>query len=322
MRRFSSPAEAKAAQLRRSAVTLGVFDGVHLGHRYVLEQTVRLARERGGPAVVVTFSRHPRAVIDGRPPQLITSLPHRLRLFEKLGLDAALTLDFDAALRDVAPENFAREIFHDVLRADVVLLGWNGRFGRGGRGDIEVLRKVGREYGFDARQAERLTLGDDGVSSTAIRAAILAGDLDRAARMLGRPVSVLGTVVRGDGRGRTIGWPTANLDLHHEVRPPRGVYGAEAETDDGEKRYALVNIGVRPTFKRGPPESDPSSWESRDLHDVVEVHLLDFAGDLYGRELEVRFLKRLRDERRFSGREDLLRRLAEDRREFEAFLRG
>ena len=323
MKRFASPAEARAAGLRRTAVTLGVFDGVHVGHRYVIEQTNRLARERGGASVVVTFARHPRGVVDGTPPQLITSLPHRLRLFEQLGVDAVLTLDFDAAMRDTSPEDFARGIFHDALRADVVLLGWNGRFGKGGRGGFETLQRVGREFGFEARQAEQLMLGGEAVSSTAIRAAVLVGDLDRAARMLGRPVSVLGRVVEGDGRGRTLGWPTANLDLLHEVRPPRGVYGAEVE--DGDlRRFALVNIGVRPTFK--PPDgglsSLPASWESRDRDDVIEVHLLDFTGDLYGRELEVRFLKRIRDERRFGGKAELLARLDEDRREFEAFLRG
>jgi riboflavin kinase / FMN adenylyltransferase len=321
MKRLHGLEEAAAAGLRRVAATLGVFDGVHIGHRYVVDQTVRLARERDGDAVVVTFAEHPRALIDGRPPQLITSLPHRLRLFERAGVDAVLVLDFDAALRDTSPEDFARAVFHDALRADVVLLGWNGRFGKGGRGDIETLRRVGREFGFEARQADRLLLGEQAVSSTEIRKAILLGDLDRAARMLGRPVSVLGTVIGGDGRGRALGWPTANLDLHHEVRPPRGVYGAEVEWE-GAKRFALVNIGVRPTFVKSSPEArDGDSWEARDAFDVVEVHLLDFKGDLYGKELDVRFLRRLRDEKRFAGKDELLAQLAEDRREFEASLR-
>jgi riboflavin kinase / FMN adenylyltransferase len=321
MKRLHGLAAARAATLRRPVATLGVFDGVHVGHRYVLDQTVRLARERDGEAVVVTFAEHPRAVIDGRPPQLITSLPHRLRLFERLGIDATLVLDFDAALRDTPAEEFARTVFHDALRAEVVLLGWNGRFGQGGRGDFELLKRVGREFGFEARQAERLLLGGLPVSSTDIRAAILHGDLDRAARMLGRPVAIFGTVIGGDGRGRALGWPTANLDLHHEVRPPRGVYGAEVEWE-GIKRFALVNIGVRPTFVKSAPEARiADSWEARDAFDVVEVHLLDFKGDLYGKELEVRFLRRLRDEKRFSGKDELLKQLAEDRREFEASLR-
>ncbi|HYC79324.1 MAG TPA: riboflavin biosynthesis protein RibF [Planctomycetota bacterium] len=321
MKRLQGLDAAAAAGLRRPAVTLGTFDGVHVGHRYVLEQTVRLARERGGEAVVVTFAEHPRAVIDGRAPQMITSLPHRLRLFERLGVDAVVVLDFDDALRRVPAEEFARRVFHDVLRAEVVLLGWNARFGEGGRGDFALLARVGRDFGFEARRADRLTLGDEPVSSTEIRRAILSGDLDRAARMLGRPVSVLGTVVAGDGRGRTLGWPTANLDLHHELRPPRGVYGAEVEWD-GRRVPALVNIGVRPTFDRSKiGVDDPTDWEIRDLFETVEVHLLDYRGDLYGKDLEVFFLKRLRDERRFAGKDELLAQLAQDRRDFETFLK-
>jgi riboflavin kinase / FMN adenylyltransferase len=322
MKRLASLEDAAAARLKRPVVTLGVFDGVHIGHRYVVDQTIRLARERGGASVVVTFAQHPRSVIEGSAPKLITSLPHRLRLFEKLGVDATLVLDFDETLRDTPAEEFARVVFHDALKAEVVLLGWNGRFGKGGRGDFDLLKRVGRDFGFEARRADRVLLGDGAVSSSAIRSAILAGDLDRAARMLGRPVSILGTVVSGDGRGRTIGWPTANLDLHHEVRPPRGVYGAEIEIEgDPSRRYALVNIGVRPTFSR--PEAASVSaltWEDRDLFDVVEVHVLDYRGDLYGKEIEVRFQKRLRDEMRFKGRDELVRRLEEDRREFERFL--
>jgi len=319
MRRFLSLEQVRAAEIRRPVVTLGVFDGVHVGHRYVLDQVIRLARERQGESVVITFRDHPRAVIDGRAPQLITSLPHRIRLFEHLGIDAAVVLDFDDALRNTSAEDFVRLVFHDSLHAEVVLLGFNCRFGKGGRGDFAMLKALARDNGFEARQAGRITLGDKGVSSTEIRAAILRGDLEVAAQMLGRPVSILGTVIAGDGRGRELGWPTANLDLHHEVRPPRGVYGCEVELD-GKRHPALCNIGVRPTFKKTEPHADPDSWEVRDSTEHVEVHLLSFRGDLYGRDLEVFFLTRIRDERAFPGKDALLAQLAEDRRTFEAFL--
>jgi riboflavin kinase/FMN adenylyltransferase len=320
MRRFLSLEQVRAAEFRRAVVTLGVFDGVHVGHRYVLDQVVRLARERQGESVVVTFREHPRAIIDGRAPQLITSLPHRVRLFEGLGIDATIVLDFDETLRNTSAEDFVRLVFRDAVRAEVVLLGFNCRFGKGGAGDFELLKRMGPECGFEARQAGRITLGDRPVSSTEIRAAILRGDLETAAQMLGRPVSVLGTVIAGDGRGRELGWPTANLDLHHEVRPPRGVYGCEVDVE-GRRHPALCNIGVRPTFaKDGPGPGDPNSWEVRDSTEHVEVHLLGFRGDLYGRDLEVMFLTRLRDERVFAGRAALLEQLAADRKAFEAFL--
>jgi riboflavin kinase/FMN adenylyltransferase len=320
MRRFLSLEQVRAAEIRRPVVTLGVFDGVHVGHRYVLDQVIRLARERQGESVVVTFRDHPRAIIDGRAPQLITSLPHRIRLFEHLGIDAAVVLDFDDALRNTTAEDFVRRVFVESIRAEVVLLGFNCRFGSGGRGDFALLKKMSEQLGFEARQSGRITLEGRGVSSTEIRAAILRGDLELAAQMLGRPVSILGTVIAGDGRGRQLGWPTANLDLHHEVRPPRGVYGCEVEFE-GKRHPALCNIGVRPTFKKDAPiAGDPNSWEVRDSTEHVEVHLLNFRGDLYGRDLEVLFLTRLRDEKAFAGKEALLAQLAEDRRRFEAFL--
>jgi riboflavin kinase/FMN adenylyltransferase len=319
MRRFLSLDQIKAAAIRRPVVTLGVFDGVHVGHRYVLDQVTRLARERQGESVVVTFREHPRAVIDGRAPQLITSLPHRVRLFEHLGIDVALVLDFDEVLRNTSAEDFVRHVFCEAVRAEVVLLGFNCRFGRGGQGDFALLKKMSAEGGFEARQSGRITLEGRGVSSTEIRAAILGGDLDLAAQMLGRPVSVLGTVIAGDGRGRDLGWPTANLDLHHEVRPPRGVYGCEVDFD-GKRHPALCNIGIRPTFVKTPEIRDPTSWEVRDSSEHVEVHLLGFRGDLYGRDLEVFFLTRLRGERTFPGKDALVAQLAEDRRVFEAFL--
>jgi riboflavin kinase/FMN adenylyltransferase len=319
MRRFLSLDQVKAAEIHRPVVTLGVFDGVHVGHRYVLDQVTRLARERQGESVVVTFREHPRAIIDGRPPQLITSLPHRVRLFEHLGIDAAIVLDFDDALRNTSAEDFVRLVFCEALRAEVVLLGFNCRFGKNGLGDFKLLQKMAPAGRFEARQAGRITLEGKGVSSTEIRAAILRGDLEVAAQMLGRPVSILGTVIAGDGRGRQLGWPTANLDLHHEVRPPRGVYGCEVEVE-GKRYPALCNVGVRPTFTKQPAAGDPNSWEVRDSTEHIEVHLLGFRGDLYGRDLEVLFLTRLRDERAFGGKDALLAQLAADKRAFEAFL--
>jgi len=320
VRVFSSFEEAAAAGLKRPVVTLGVFDGVHIGHRMILDWVVSLARERQGDAVVVTFARHPRAVIENKAPKLLTSLAHKLRIFASLGVTATLVLKFDEELRNMPARAFAESLFVDSLGAETVILGYNNRFGRGGEGDIELLRALGRERGFEARRADQVRLGEVAVSSTLIRRLILEGDLDRAARMLMRPVSVYGTVVRGDGIGRDLGFPTANLDLHHEVRPPPGVYGCEADVD-GVRRFGMVNIGTRPTVTE-PSENLAPDWESRDRAERVEVHLLEFSGDLYGKEIEVVFLVRLRDEQRFDGLEALKAQISEDRRAFARWLEG
>jgi riboflavin kinase/FMN adenylyltransferase len=318
VRVFRSLDEVAAVELRRAVVTLGMFDGVHIGHRLVIEHVVSLARERAGEAVVVTFGRHPRAVIEQRAPKLITSLPHKLRIFEALGVTAVLVLEFDHALRATPAREFARKVLGDVLAAEVVLLGYNNRFGRGGEGDITLLEEVGRDAGFEARQLDEVRLEGEPLSSTAIREAILEGDLDHAASMLGRPASVLGTVERGDGLGKQIGFPTANLDLHHEVRPPPGVYGCEAVVG-GQFRFGLVNIGTRPTLHGDPA---PEGWEARDREERVEVHLLDFEGDLYGQDVEIVFLVRLRDERRFDGLDALVAQIRKDREVFHGWLEG
>lgn len=320
MRVFRSLDDAATAELHRPVVTLGMFDGVHIGHRMVIDHVVSLARERAGDAVVVTFGRHPRAVIEQRAPKLITSLPHKLRILELLGVTSSLVLEFDDALRAMPARDFARRVFGEVLNAELVVLGYNNRFGRGGEGDISLLTEVGSEVGFEARQMEEVRLGAAPVSSTAIREAILDGDLDGAASMLGRLVSVLGTVVHGDGVGRTLGFPTANLDLHHEVRPPPGVYGCEAAFAD-RRHFGLVNIGTRPTIQGGGGPS-PEDWEARDKAERVEVHLLDFDGDLYGQDVEVVFLVRLRDEQRFDGLDALKAQIARDRAAFDAWLDG
>ncbi|MEE9391047.1 MAG: riboflavin biosynthesis protein RibF [Planctomycetota bacterium] len=318
MRLFESLDAAKAAGFRSSVVTLGVFDGVHIGHRYVLRECLRLAAERGVESVVVTFVHHPRAVIAGKAPKLITSIGHRLRLFAELGIENVLALTFDDQIRETPADDFAHSVFEDILKAQVVVLGHNCRFGKNREGDAEYLIERAGEFAFKARHAKEVSIGRHIVSSTSIRRAILDGDLEAASSMLGRPFAIYGAVVKGDGRGRTIGFPTANLDLHHELRPPRGVYGTRVRLNDGQQFDALVNIGVRPTFKEAPP----NDWEGRDRFETVEAHLLDFEGDLYGRDLEVTFLTHIREEMKFEGAEALTARIKQDRATFLAFLAG
>jgi len=290
---------------------VGVFDGVHLGHQEVLNALAAWARERGGRSVVITFEQHPKAVLRQTPPSFITSLQHRLRLFADMGIDVCVVLDFDEALAQTEPEAFARDVLCAWAGARGVLLGHDQRFGRMGRGDVDLMRRLGAALGLEVRSMPPRRVADRIVSSTAIRKAIAAGDLDAASDMLGRPVSVLGTVVRGCQKGRALGFPTANLDVHHEVQLPEGVYAAFACVE-GRCLPSVANIGRRPSFSTvGPAYLDEQP--------VVEVHVLDFEGDLYGRDVEVRFLSRLRDELPFREEGALRRQVAQDIAEAHAF---
>jgi riboflavin kinase/FMN adenylyltransferase len=286
----------------------------------VIDQARNLAHSRLGDLVVVTFARHPRALIAKKAPELLTNLPHRLRLFEDLGVDVALVLPFDDALRSMEAASFAAKVFGEALRAEVVVLGYNNRFGSGGRGDFDLLRDVGDRVGFQAIHSSEVRLGNVPISSTAIRERIKGGQLDEASLMLGRPVSVYGLVIPGDRIGRTLGFPTANLNLQHELRPPRGVYGAEILLE-GARFYGLVNIGVRPTISTLTPVSGvPHGGE--DSGDRVEVHLLGYHGDLYGKWMEVCFLSRIRDEMAFPSLAELQAQIARDQESFGLWLAG
>ncbi len=309
MKIYRSFDEARAADLGATVATLGVFDGVHVGHRHVIRECVTLSVERALASAVVTFVQHPRAIIAGRAPKLITSIRHRFRLFEELGVAHVLALDFDSRLQEMPASTFAHLVFEDILHARVVVLGHNCRFGRDREGGADFLMAHADDFSFEVKHAEEIRVGTEILSSTAIRRAIERGDLEAASRMLGRPYSLFGRVVHGDGRGRGIGFPTANLDLDHELLPPNGVYGAIARLN-GERHLALLNIGCRPTVDPG-----------RTLP-VVEAHLLDFEGDLYGKNLEVVFLMRIRDERCFDSLDELVARIERDREELLEYQAG
>ena len=300
----------KVAGFPRPIVTLGVFDGVHRGHSLVLREAIRWAKQVGGTSVVITFDRHPDAVLNRRAAAAITSLEHRLVLIEKAGIAVAVVLHFDRALAEMEPEDFAREIFANRLHAAGVLLGFNTRFGRSARGDAALLASTGAKCGFEVRTVRPLLVDGAPVSSTLIRNLITAGDLDKAARFLGRPVSLRGTVVHGDHRGKSLGFPTANLNLHHEVTPPAGVYVCGVRLD-GDSYWGLANIGVRPTFHN----------EGRPLRRVVEVYIDGYApaGSLYGKTLEAEILRLLRPEWKFDSPEALVAQMENDRRSLHAF---
>lgn len=287
-------------ELPAPVVTLGAFDGVHRGHQRILAATVEWAREVGGRSVVITFDPLPKSVVGRGEALCITSLPHRLLLLERCGPDAAAVLAFDATLAAMAPEAFVHDVVVGWLGARRVVLGRNSTFGQGGRGNLELLSSLERDGLLEARSPEPVMHEGELVSSTAIRAAIARGDLGAVSVMLGRPFSLFGTVVRGRARGRHLGFPTANLDLAHEAFPPDGVYACVTCVDGGP-HSAITYIGSRPTF------------ESADAVPVVEVHLIDLEADLYGRQLEVHFVRKLRGDMRFPSAEALVTQMQADR---------
>jgi riboflavin kinase / FMN adenylyltransferase len=281
-----------------SAVALGVFDGVHLGHRAILGAAVADARASGVLAVACTFEPHPMEVLQPeRAPLPITTLDERLALIAECGVEEAVVLTFTRALAAVEPEAFVKDVLVDRLRARQVVVGYNHRFGRGARGDTALLRDLGARLGFGVDVVPPLTVDGVPVSSTAIRAALGRGDLDAAARMLGRPYTLPGKVVAGAGRGRTLGFPTANVAPDRPVLVAAGVYACTVEVS-GQQRRAVVNIGVRPTFGEETL--------------AVEAYLLDFSGDLYGQTVRLLFVSRVREERRFPSVDALRAQIADD----------
>jgi riboflavin kinase/FMN adenylyltransferase len=293
--------------------TIGVFDGLHLGHRAILDRTLSWARTEQRPALLITFGVHPDLVVHGRAPEPLLSLDHRLREVGRAGIDAALVLQFDAALRELSAEAFVEKILVGSLRVHGVVLGHDTAVGRDRRGDAERLTALGAQHGFEVASVGRIAVDGEVVSSTRIRELLKQGDLDAAARLLGRSPSVLGTVVHGDERGRKLGFPTANLDAESECHPGDGVYVVLVLAGrSGERRFGgVANIGRRPTFEKGR-QGDAA---------LVEVHVLDFSGDLYGERLEVVFLKRLREERKFASADALVRQIEVDRAAAEEFFR-
>ncbi|MHC4914085.1 MAG: riboflavin biosynthesis protein RibF [Planctomycetota bacterium] len=288
-----------------TVVAVGTFDGVHLGHAAVLGEVLRWAEEVGAVPAVAAFTRPPRSVLGSvEKADLVTSLEHRGRLLGRMGIELILELEFTAELAALSAEEFAARYLLGGFAARGLVLGHDARLGRGGAAGFDELRAVGAGLGFEVRHVGPVKACDRTVSSSEVRRAIQAGDLATAECLLGRRVAVLGTVIPGRGRGRELGFPTVNLDLHREVRPPMGVYASWAKVDDGPGLKSVTNVGFRPT-------SEPAADGLRpDL--LVETHLLEGAADLYGRVVEVEFVKKLRDERRFASDEELIAQIARD----------
>jgi riboflavin kinase/FMN adenylyltransferase len=285
-------------------VTIGAYDGVHLGHRALLRDLCDRAAADGLSSVVVTFDRHPAYVV--RPesaPRQLTSLEQKLELLADCGVDRTVVVAFDDERANETAEDFVKEVLVDQLSARLVVVGEDFHFGHGRKGNVALLRELGERWGFEVVGVGLTDDGTEPVSSTRIRALLAAGDVEEAARLLGRPHEVRGPVVRGDGRGGPeLGFPTANLEIPDDIAlPADGVYAGHFRRADGSLHRAAIKVGRRPTF-----------YEPGNAPVLVEAYLLQFDGDLYGEPSRVSFAHRLRDEQRFESVEDLIAQMHQD----------
>jgi riboflavin kinase/FMN adenylyltransferase len=281
-------------------LAIGVFDGVHLGHQAVIRTSARHAEEASGTPVVVTFDPHPAKVLrPDKAPHLLTATQHKIALIRDLGVAQLLVLTFDKQFAGTPPEDFVLQLVRHSHPLREICVGHEWSFGKGRAGNLDLLKKLGAEHEFNVVGIKPVTVDGAVVSSTAIRHAVEQGDLARAAAMLGREYTILGTVKSGAKLGRKLGFPTANLSAHSEQFPPNGVYVAEAKLNGATYR-GVANLGQRPTIAGGTPER------------LLELHLFDLDHDIYGEDLEVRFVRFLRPEKKFESLEALTEQIARD----------
>jgi riboflavin kinase / FMN adenylyltransferase len=296
-----------ASSGRRAVLSVGNFDGLHLGHQKILRQVIESAQAQRAIAAVITFDPHPLKVLrPGQAPPMVETVGQRLDRFAAAGLDAALVLRFDRALAALSPEEFVRGVLVEGLKTAAVLVGQNFRFGHRQAGNVETLTDLGRRFGFAVHIVDPVVIDGEFVSSTAVRNAVAEGRVAHAARLLGRPFALTGEIARGAGRGSTVLFPTLNLATEQELLPKVGVYATETRLD-GRLYRSATNVGFRPTF-------DGTLLS-------VESHLFDFSQEVSKGRLEVRFWERLRDERKFSGPAELREQIAADLRETREYFR-
>ena len=303
MQTIHFPDDPRPSWVVYPVLALGNFDGLHRGHLKIIERVKRGAAEHGGTAMAMTFDPHPPRIVrpDKAPPLLMTKA-QRLEALHRAGIQCVAVVRFTPEMSQWEPETFVRTVLVEWLRVAQVWVGANFLFGRGRSGSFSLLRTLGQRYGFRADKIDPVRYKDFVVSSTRIRRLVSEGRLDEAGALMGHQYAIEGTVVGGRGRGREIGFPTANLQTDNELVPPHGVY-ATTLTIDGIVHAALTNIGVRPTFGE------------QDL--AIETHVLDYSGDLYGKTVRLSFVQRLRDERRFPDVDALTAQIEADRRRAE-----
>ena len=294
-------------EFRSSVITIGNFDGIHLAHQDILQRVVREAGLRRSRSIVITFDPHPQKVLhpERRPFYLLTTLDEKVKLIESLGIDAVLLIAFTQAFSAMTAEAFVREILWDKLRIQKVFIGHDYAFGNRKQGNEDFLRSMGGMLGFEVESINTFTVNDTTVSSTNIRKAVLGGDVVKAALLLGHPYSLSGTVIRGYQRGREIGIPTANIEPGKELLPANGVYAVMVDLE-GVRHAGVLNVGFNPTFSNEKLS--------------VEVHIMNFDGELYGKGLTVSFIERIRSEVKFESPQKLVDQILRDKAKAEEIL--
>jgi riboflavin kinase/FMN adenylyltransferase len=285
-------------KFRNPVLTLGNFDGVHLGHQKIFKSVKEEAQKIDGEAIVFTFDPHPLQVLaPQRCPPPLTPFKKKLMLMEMVGIDVIIVATFDFDLANITPETFVEQILVDKIGAKKILVGYNYYFGKDRKGNVEMLIRLGRQFGFEVKVIEAVKVNDTPVSSSKIRELIQCGEMRQAAQLLGRNYRLIGKVIWGTGRGKKLGCPTANLEIPNGLYPKTGVYAVEAIL--GKKTYpGVANVGYDPTFGENPLS--------------VEVHILDFTRDIYGEEIQLIFLERIRDEETFEDPDSLVRQMRKD----------
>jgi len=285
-------------KFRNPVLTLGNFDGVHLGHQKIFNAVKEEARKIDGEAIVFTFDPHPLQVLDPqRCPPFITPFKKKLMLVEMLGIDVIIVATFDLGIANITPEAFVKQILVDKIGPKKILVGYNYYFGKDRKGNVEMLIQLGKKFGFEVKVIGALKVNDTPVSSSKIRELIQGGQMGQAAQLLGRNYRLMGKVIWGSGRGKDLGFPTANLEILNGLYPKTGVYAVEVII--GDRTYpGVADVGYNPTFGKNPLS--------------VEVHILDFTQDIYGEEIQLVFFDRIRDEEVFEEPDSLVRQMKKD----------
>lgn len=295
-------------RLPNSVLTLGNFDGVHRGHQAILKKVVDRARELNGTSIVFTFEPHPLKVLaPERSPKMLNTFQGKMKLFAAAGIEIVICANFTRRFADQHPEDFARDVLHKQIGVSEVYVGYDYAFGKSREGSIDSLKKMGKRLGYEVGVVDAVLINNVVVSSSAVRDLISSGDIEEAAGLLGRMYSVEGVVVHGSHRGEALGFPTANLKVVNELIPAHGVYAVLVQIED-QTIKGVASIGIRPTFDAGPVS--------------IEAYLFDFHEGLYGKEMEVAFVKRLRAEEKFPNADALVRQIRKDVQDAQAALQN
>ncbi len=296
-------------KIAESVVTIGTFDGLHLGHQQIISKVIKVAEEKKLTSVVVTFDPHPRAVVSkDYNMQLLATLDEKKILFEELKIDNLFVINFTLEFAKISSDEFVKNYLIDKLNAKHVVIGYDHKFGKNRNGDKSTLKEFGIKYGFDVTCMDEFQSEGDTISSTVIRNLLQTGEVDTANSYLGRNYSFFGKVVEGAKRGREIGFPTANIEIDNPYKlvPANGVYIVKASLDN-QSLYGIMNIGIRPTFEN-------------ENNKVIEMHIFDFNKNIYGKEIKIEFIKRIRSEKKFNSKEELINQITKDKNFAEEFL--